>query len=124
MAGALNRIKKELGDITRVPPHGITACLAPSLKSESLYEWVATITGPKGTPYEGGIFTLKISIPKDYPFKPPKIKFVTKIYHCNIDEDGSICLDILKDNWSPALTIDKLCYQYQVLWLNQIPMIL
>jgi len=63
--------------------------------------------GPPDSPYEGGVFFLKIQFPQDYPFKPPKIKFQTKVYHCNINDKGGICLDILKDNWSPALTISK-----------------
>jgi len=63
--------------------------------------------GPADSAYEGGVFLLKIEFPKDYPFKPPKIKFETKIYHCNVNDKGGICLDILKDNWSPALTISK-----------------
>merc|ERR1712096_272689 len=58
-------------------------------------------------PYEGGLFFLKIQFPQDYPFKPPKIKFQTKIYHCNINDKGGICLDILKEQWSPALTLKK-----------------
>ncbi len=63
--------------------------------------------GPGDSPYEGGIFFLTVNFPTDYPFKPPKCKFVTRIYHCNINSNGSICLDILKDQWSPALTISK-----------------
>lgn len=55
----------------------------------------------------GGVFFLSIHFPTDYPFKPPKINFTTKIYHPNINGTGSICLDILKDQWSPALTISK-----------------
>ena len=61
--------------------------------------------GPKGTPYEGGFFHLDIRFPTEYPHAPPKIKFVTKIYHCNVNSYGSICVDILKSEWSPALTI-------------------
>ena len=56
--------------------------------------------GPAKTPYENGVFNLEIQFPPDYPFKPPKIRFTTKVYHCNINSSGGICLDILKDNWS------------------------
>ncbi|EIE87095.1 hypothetical protein RO3G_11806 [Rhizopus delemar RA 99-880] len=76
-------------------------------KGDNLYEWVSTIAGPADSPYAGGIFFLDVHFPQDYPFKPPKVVFRTRIYHCNINSQGAICLDILKDNWSPALTISK-----------------
>jgi len=59
------------------------------------------------SPYSGGVFFLSIHFPTDYPFKPPKVNFTTRIYHPNINSNGSICLDILRDQWSPALTISK-----------------
>ena len=75
-------------------------------KEDDLYEWEAMIIGPKGTPYEDGLFELEIRIPRDYPYKPPMIKFKTKIYHCNIDQSGEICLDILRqEKWSPVLNL-------------------
>ena len=76
-------------------------------KGDNLYEWVSTILGPPGSPYEGGCFFLDIHFTPEYPFKPPKVTFKTRIYHCNVNSQGVICLDILKDNWSPALTISK-----------------
>lgn len=102
---ALKRIMKELTDIQRDPP---THCSAgPAGEGNNLYQWNATIMGPGDSPYQGGVFQLSIHFPTDYPFKPPKVQFVTKIFHPNISQNGSICLDILKDQWSPALTIGK-----------------
>jgi ubiquitin-conjugating enzyme E2 D/E len=72
-----------------------------------MYVWEGMILGPTDTPYVGGLFKLEIHFPTDYPFKPPKVLFKTKIYHPNISPSGNICLDILKNQWSPALTIGK-----------------
>merc|ERR550537_946387 len=72
-----------------------------------MFHWQATIMGPPDSPFAGGVYFLNVHFPSDYPFKPPKINFTTRIYHPNINSNGGICLDILKNQWSPALTISK-----------------
>jgi ubiquitin-conjugating enzyme E2 D/E len=99
----LKRLQKELAEINKNDIPNISA--GPI--NGNLYEWEAVILGPVGTPYHEGVFTLNISIPSNYPFKPPSVIFKTKIYHPNINSSGSICLDILKSQWSPALTLMK-----------------
>ena len=98
------RLQKELDELIKNPP---TNCSAGSVDND-LFHWRASITGPELTPYYGGIFSLDIHFPSDYPFKAPKCNFTTKIYHPNINAAGSICVDILRDNWSPALTVSKI----------------
>ena len=100
----MKRIKTELNNLSNEPLENISA----GPETDDIFNWSATIIGPDETPYENGVFFLNIQFPHNYPFKPPRIKFTTKIYHCNINENGSICLDILKDKWSPALTISKI----------------
>ena len=78
---------------------------AGPITEDNLLHWSATIIGPEDSPYAGGIFLLDIHFTEKYPFKPPKISFKTRVYHPNINSRGSICLDILKNNWTPALTI-------------------
>ena len=97
------RLKKELKTIFKDP---VAFCSAGPVDND-LYTWNATIVGPSDSPFEGGIFYLKIKFPVDYPYRPPKCVFTTKVYHPNINSSGAICLDILKDQWSPALTISK-----------------
>eukprot|EP00158_Paraphelidium_tribonemae_P010329 Partr_v1_DN46101_c0_g1_i1_m1796 putative ubiquitin-conjugating enzyme len=100
---ALKRIQKELLDLSKDPPSN---CSAGPI-GDDLFTWQATIMGPSDSPYQGGVFFLNIKFPTDYPFKPPKVSFQTKVYHPNVNSSGGICLDILKDQWSPALTISK-----------------
>ncbi|MCO5594595.1 hypothetical protein L7F22_048628 [Adiantum nelumboides] len=100
---ASKRIQKELVDLQRDPPSNCSA----GPVGENLFYWQATIVGPIDSPYAGGLFSILIHFPPDYPFKPPKVSFKTKVYHPNVNSNGSICLDILKEQWSPALTISK-----------------
>ncbi|XP_065012758.1 ubiquitin-conjugating enzyme E2-17 kDa-like isoform X1 [Musa acuminata AAA Group] len=100
---ASRRIIKELKDLQKDPP---TSCSAGPV-GEDMFHWQATIMGPPDSPYAGGVFLVTIHFPPDYPFKPPKVAFRTKVFHPNINSNGSICLDILKEQWSPALTISK-----------------
>jgi len=100
----LKRINKEYRDLQKDPPANTSA--GPVNESD-MFNWKATIMGPEDSPYAGGLFFLNIHFPTDYPFKPPKVQFTTKIFHPNINSNGGICLDILKDQWSPALTISK-----------------
>ena len=93
----------ELKDLRKDPP---TSCSAGPV-GEDMYVWEGCIFGPEDSPFHGGVFNLSIQFPVDYPFRPPHIKFITKIYHPNINSSGLICLDILKTQWSPALTISK-----------------
>lgn len=100
---ALKRIIKEYNTMKKSPPPNVSA--AP-VDETDMYTWQAIIFGPSNSVYAGGVFKLKIVFPSDYPFKPPIIEFLTKIYHCNII-NKHLCVDILKNHWSPALTIDK-----------------
>ena len=101
---AAKRIAKELLDLRKDPPAN---CSAGPIDNESIFNWEAVIFGPADSPYTGGVYNMTVEFPSDYPFKPPRLMFKTKIYHPNINAAGFICLDILKQNWSPALTISK-----------------
>ena len=100
---ASRRILKEIEDITKDPPANCTA--GPI--DENIYLWEGMIFGPDDSPFVGGVFKLRLQFPADYPFKPPSVNFTTKIFHPNINSAGIICLDILKSQWSPALSITK-----------------
>lgn len=99
------RINRELSKMTTDAPSN---CSAGPVNESEFDHWEGTIIGPTESPFENGLFRVDIRFPKDYPFSPPKIKFLTPLYHPNVDRHGNICLDILKPGaWSPALTIPK-----------------
>ncbi|EJU01444.1 hypothetical protein DACRYDRAFT_95070 [Dacryopinax primogenitus] len=100
----VKRISREIADLRKEDTGDIK--LAPS--DESMFVWEATLPGPEGSPYEGGEFKLGIQLPHDYPFSAPRVMFKTRIYHMNVsDPGGNICIDILKTNWSAALSLYK-----------------
>jgi ubiquitin-conjugating enzyme E2 D/E len=101
---AQRRLKKELQDFHDDPPEDYSA----QPNNDDLFFWKATIKGPEDSPYAGGTFALDFQLPVDYPTKPPNVMFTTKIYHVNVESDGDVKLPILKDDWSPALTISKM----------------
>lgn len=99
----VKRIAKELDECRQDAQSGV---LLELVNESDLTKLVGFFKGPPGTPYENGVFKVDISIPNQYPFKPPAMKFMTKIYHPNISSvTGAICLDILKDAWTPILTL-------------------
>ncbi|CAI9162465.1 unnamed protein product [Rangifer tarandus platyrhynchus] len=100
---ALKRIQKELSDLQRDPP---AHCSAGAV-GDDLFHRQATIMGPPDSAYQAGVFFLTVYFPTDCPFEPPKAAFTTKTYRPNINSSGSICLDILRSQRSPALTVSK-----------------
>ena len=99
---SLKRLIKELKKLNKEP---VDNCSAAPISDSDMYLWCATIMGPKDTPYQNGVFNLEILFTRDYPIKPPQVRFKTKIFHPNIDSSGGICIDILKDAWNPLLSV-------------------
>lgn len=93
------------------PPPGISA--AP--KESNIMHWNAVIFGPTDTPFEDGTFHLMLTFSEDYPNKPPIVKFVSKMFHPNVYNDGSICLDILQARWSPTYDVAAILTSIQSL---------
>eukprot|EP00754_Rhynchopus_humris_P027444 Rhum_TRINITY_DN15087_c2_g1::Rhum_TRINITY_DN15087_c2_g1_i1::g.132877::m.132877/K10580/UBE2N, BLU, UBC13; ubiquitin-conjugating enzyme E2 N len=105
------RIQKETEKLQKEPSPGVIA--APTKDNPRYFSVI--ITGPQSSPYEGGNFKLELFLPADYPMVPPKVRFLTLIYHPNVDKLGRICLDILKEKWSPALQIRTVLISIQAL---------
>ncbi len=114
-----NRILSDLKDLLN---NDIPETIKEVKVNDDVYaEHIVLLNGPKDTSFEGGIFKISIQMPSDYPFKPPKIYFLTKVYHPNISSDGNICIDILKDQWSSALRLTKVLLSLSDLLANPNP---
>lgn len=112
------RIAKELQDLERDPLPNFSASPAGD---GDFRHWVGSMMGPEDSPYQGGRFGLNIQFPEDYPFNPPKLTFLTKIYHPNINAQGAICLSILKEEWSSALTMSRVILSLSALLVDPNP---
>ena len=100
------RLKRELKQIDKEKSEMYSITLPDPNK---LQLWHGTIYGPPDSPFEGGQFKVEIKIPNKYPNNPPRVQFITQIYHPNISrEGGDICVDFLSDNWTPGMTIAKM----------------
>ena len=113
-----SRLLKEIKEAAR--DADATIRLAPD--GENLLRWSATLKGPEETPFETGTFVVRFSLPESYPLAPPRAAFETKIFHPNVHwKTGEICLDILKDAWSPAWTLHSVCRAVLALLCNPEP---
>lgn len=112
---ATQRIQREMNEVQK-SDEVQKNLISIELMNGSLVDLRGRISGPPDTPYEGGVFLLDIKIPETYPFNPPKVKFITRVWHPNISSaTGAICLDILKDQWAAAMTIRTVLLSLQAL---------
>mmetsp|Transcript_12645 Transcript_12645/g.15300 ORF Transcript_12645/g.15300 Transcript_12645/m.15300 type:complete len:152 (+) Transcript_12645:379-834(+) len=100
------RLAKEAADLAKQANEGDLDWGSAEPDEENLFKWTACIAGPDNSPYSGGLFNIELNFPNNYPFKPPTVKFLTKVYHPSVKQDtGEICDDIVKSSWAPTLNI-------------------
>merc|ERR1712037_289126 len=105
------RLQQELMSLMMSNDKGISAF--PD--GDKLFEWIATVNGPADSVYDGLKYKLRLEFPAAYPYTAPTVKFVTPCFHPNVDQHGNICLDILKDKWSAAYTVETVLLSLQSL---------
>ncbi|XP_003427328.1 ubiquitin-conjugating enzyme E2 T [Nasonia vitripennis] len=114
------RLNREIKRLIDHPPEGII-CYA----SDKLNLLTVNVIGPHDSPYKGALFELELEIPERYPFVPPHLKFITPVYHPNIDTQGRICMDLLKmppnGGWKPTISLENLIVAVQSLLGNPNP---
>ena len=115
---SFKRLMLEYKELTENPPEGVQA---GPLNEDDFLTWEAVIMGPPGTPYEGGVFLARLIFPSDYPLNPPKMSFLTEIWHPNVFPNGDVCISILHppgedpnryesihERWSPMQSAEKI----------------
>ena len=108
---ARRRLMRDFKRLQDDPPAGVSG--APC--DDNIMQWNSVIFGPSETPFEDGTFKLTITFTEDYPNKPPKVRFVSKMFHPNVYADGAICLDILQNRWSPTYDVSAILTSIQSL---------
>lgn len=108
---ARRRLMRDFKRLQEDPPAGVSG--APS--DNNIMLWNAVIFGPHETPFEDGTFKLTIEFTEEYPNKPPGVRFISKMFHPNVYADGSICLDILQNRWSPTYDVSAILTSIQSL---------
>eukprot|EP00850_Spirogloea_muscicola_P002944 SM000011S19122 [mRNA] locus=s11:1082234:1084183:+ [translate_table: standard] len=131
MSSAQLRLMSDLKSIRQEPPEQRVAiddlsrlwqgCSASPHSEENLFVWGATIFGPDETPWEGGIFSLRLIFGEQYPEKPPRVRFTSEVYHPNVYSDGTLCMDIIQDAWSPCHNICTILTSIQSLLADPNP---
>lgn len=117
-SAAVLRLMSDLKAIRQDPPMG---CSASPHNEDNLFVWSATIFGPDETPWEGGVFSLRITFGEQYPEKPPRVRFTSEMYHPNVYTDGTLCMDIIQDQWSPCHNICTILTSIQSLLCDPNP---
>eukprot|EP01067_Filipodium_phascolosomae_P001777 Filipodium_phascolosomae@DN2137_c0_g1_i3.p1 len=114
---ARKRLIRDFRKLESDPPAGVSGVPC----GNDIMQWNALIFGPEDTPWEGGTFRLKLEFSEEYPNKPPKVRFITKMFHPNIYQDGQICLDILQNQWSPIYNVSAVLTSIQSLLCDPNP---
>lgn len=105
------RLVRDYKRLQQDPPQGVNGSPNP----DNIMLWNAVIFGPEDTPWDGGTFKLTLEFSEEYPNKAPVVKFKSKMFHPNIYSDGSICLDILQNQWSPIYDVSAVLTSIQSL---------
>mmetsp|Transcript_21805 Transcript_21805/g.37216 ORF Transcript_21805/g.37216 Transcript_21805/m.37216 type:complete len:159 (+) Transcript_21805:193-669(+) len=117
-SASMLRLMSDLKAIKNSPPEG---CSASPVTDDNLFVWNASVFGPDDTPFEGGIFSLRVTFTERYPDKPPRIRFTSEMFHPNVYQDGTLCMDIIQDQWSPCHNICTLLTSIQSLLTDPNP---